>query len=103
MRRLMSFLAIVVISSVLTGCRGTGSCGTGCDTGCGTGGCGTGGRVHGKGHAHGICDCEYDDYCTSRSPWIRVSASQPIQSAPTIPSSEPIPAPAKLPDVKKGL
>ena len=21
-------------------------------------------------HTHGVCDCEIDDYCTSRQPWL---------------------------------
>ena len=46
-------------------------------------------------HSHGICDCEYDDHCASRSPWIRPMAPAPE----SIPAPEP--APMKLPDGKK--
>jgi hypothetical protein len=42
--------------------------------------------------AHGVCDCEQDDHCSSRSPWVR----------PAVPAeSIPEPLPAKLPDGKK--
>ncbi len=99
MRRLMSVVAIVLLSSVLAGCRSTshsntGSCGReiGCSTGCETGGKARSPRVH----TYGICDCEYDDYCSSRSPWIRQSATKSMPSAP-------LPMPGKLPDVKMGL
>jgi hypothetical protein len=49
--------------------------------------------------SHGICDCEYDDYCASRSPWMRgnVMVAPPGGVAP----AERVPAPSKLPDVKK--
>ena len=46
-------------------------------------------------HSHGICDCELDDHCSSRSPWIRYSPAldPPVETAP---------APAKaLPAVPK--
>ena len=46
-------------------------------------------------HSHGICDCEVDDHCSTRSPWVRYAL--PISS-----SSEVIPnPPLKLPDGKK--
>jgi len=55
-------------------------------------------------HSHGVCDCEFDDYCSSRTPWVRSTGMPPAIVNGTIPStpSEPIPAPApsKLPDVK---
>lgn len=56
-------------------------------------------------HSHGVCDCEYDDYCTSRTPWVRSTGMPPpVVSSTPGPISEPIPAPApapsKLPDVK---
>jgi len=44
---------------------------------------------------HGICDCQVDDYCTSRSPWLRYN------STPTD-VVETIPAPA-TPEIRKGL
>lgn len=44
-------------------------------------------------HSHGICDCEQDDYCSSRQPWA-------LHGAPI--SGETIQTPpVKLPDVKK--
>lgn len=45
-----------------------------------------------------MCDCEVDDYCTSRSPWVRTGGILPGQITPV--SGEMVPAPAKLPDVK---
>ena len=49
-------------------------------------------------HSHGICDCEYDDYCASRSPWVRGNVmAAPVQTT----TGEKIAPPAKLPDVKK--
>ncbi len=47
-------------------------------------------------HSHGICDCEEDDWCASRSPWVRTGSPAP---APV--ESLPAPTPAKLPDAKK--
>jgi hypothetical protein len=45
---------------------------------------------------HGICDCEQDDHCASRSPWIRYNT-------PAVPV-ETIPPPVKeLPSAPKGL
>jgi hypothetical protein len=78
----------------------TGGCGSG---GCGTGGCSTGRCALGGAHAHshGICDCEYDDYCLSRAPWVRLGFHA-NGSAP-IPAGESIPAPLpskNLPEVK---
>jgi hypothetical protein len=49
---------------------------------------------------HGVCDCDdWDDHCATRSPWIRTSYGPPAPA----PMAEPIPAPSKLPDGKKGL
>jgi hypothetical protein len=43
-------------------------------------------------HMHGICDCDYDDHCVTRAPWLRNGGA---------PVYESIPAPAtKLPEVK---
>ena len=51
-------------------------------------------------HSHGICDCEFEDYCTSRSPWVRGSVmAAPIGTAPIV--VEKVNPPSKLPDVKK--
>jgi hypothetical protein len=50
-------------------------------------------------HAHGICDCEFDDYCASRSPWVRLGAPTHVGGH----VGEPIPSPLPgkvLPDVK---
>ena len=99
MRRLLSIFAVVVLSSFLVGCRASNGCGVGgcgSDSGC-SAGCGGGrGPIT---HAHGICDNEYDDHCSTRSPWIRTSMT-PAQ-API--SSESLTPPAKLPDGKKAL
>jgi hypothetical protein len=45
---------------------------------------------------HGICDCDYDDHCASRSPWIRTGMlATPVEA---------VPAPAKeMPSGPKGL
>lgn len=46
-------------------------------------------------HAHGICDCEEDDHCVTRQPWVQHGT----HAAPVAP--ELIQPPAKLPDAKK--
>lgn len=43
--------------------------------------------------SHGVCDCDVDNHCYTRSPWLR-------QTPPTM-ESEPIESPAKLPEGKK--
>lgn len=116
----LSFLASMTGCSLTTsgGC-GTSGCGTGgCSTGsCGSGGCGLSafgsrsGCGNGCGlsawgrwmHSHGVCDCEYDDYCSSRSPWIRTNGGGIVHTPIAVPASEPIPTPKVLPDSKKGL
>ena len=109
MRILIVSIALVFLGT-LSGCVTTGSnsCGTGSNgcapSGCRThNGCGIGGGFGGgsakygyHGHSHGICDCEYDDYCASRSPWVRHGGVMPV-GIPVAPT-EPIPAPSKLPD-----
>jgi hypothetical protein len=75
MRFLFMSVAMVIIGSLAGCCSG-----------------GSGGR----GHMHGICDCEYEDYCSSRAPWIRMGGH-----ITTSPIAEPVPPPAKLPDGKK--
>ena len=77
------------------GC-GAGGCGAG---GCGAGGCGAGcgiGSRLGDGTClqHGICDCDIDDHCLTRSPWVRyapVALGIPVQPLPV----EPLPVPPK--------
>ncbi len=99
MRQFMLTATLLFLGSI-AGCAcqsggcGTGGCGSG---GCGTGGCGNGGCGVGDGrladwarHKHGICDCEVDEYCSSRSPWIRNAGAV----APPVESIQP---PAKLP------
>jgi hypothetical protein len=94
MRQLFLTATILLLGS-LAGCAGPncGSCGGGS---CGSGGCAGGGSGAGWCKGHGICDCEMEDYCSSRSPWIRngYSAAPPV---------EVIQPPAKLPDGKKNL
>ena len=44
---------------------------------------------------HGVCDCDMDNHCFTRTPW-------PIARAAVMAPGEAIPAPAtKLPDGKK--
>ena len=43
---------------------------------------------------HGVCDCEMDNHCYTRTPW-------PIAPKTTTTPGEAIPGPAKLPDGKK--
>ena len=88
------------------GCR-SGGFGAG---GCGAGGCGAGGHGagfglggHGDGTCllHGICDCEIDDHCLTRAPWIRftpVSLGTPIEAVPVPPKELPKVLPKDLPD-----
>jgi hypothetical protein len=108
MRQLMLTATILLLGS-LAGCAcpygggcGAGGCGNGgCGGGCGNGGCaggvGDGRLAEWARHKHGVCDCESDDYCTSRSPWIRNNVAS---IAPPVESTQP---PAKLPDGKKEL
>lgn len=44
----------------------------------------------------GICDCAYDDYCSSRSPWIRMGGPVSASEISTVPGA-PAVAPATLP------
>ena len=57
-------------------------------------------------HAHGVCDCEFDDYCSSRSPWVRFGPgyeAPPIDAIPAkaLPGEFVAPPAKALPDVKK--
>jgi len=48
-------------------------------------------------HTHGVCDCEVDDYCYTRQPYIHqggITAPLPHYSSP---SGEAIPAPRSTP------
>jgi hypothetical protein len=74
MRRLMSLLVASMFLASLAGCC------------CHSQGCG-------RGFSQGICDCEADDHCLERAPWLRFGAareSEAIQAPPT-----------KMPDGKK--
>ena len=52
-------------------------------------------------HSHGVCDCENDNHCESRAPWIQHGGAVIHSSAPTtIPEPVVVP-PTKLPDGKK--
>ncbi|MBI1831804.1 MAG: hypothetical protein HYR84_10175 [Planctomycetes bacterium] len=81
MRYWMLLLAAVGMLGSAVGCQCTGSrCG---------GGWTPGGRAI---NDHGICDCEDDNYCQSRAPWLRMAP----------PAAESVPAaPKQLPDGKK--
>jgi hypothetical protein len=80
MRRLLFMLVSVTLLTMLAGCQGIF-------------------------HAHGVCDCEDDEYCSSRSPWVHGAHMVPaIPLTTTLPAEAvpaPAPMPAKLPDVKK--
>jgi hypothetical protein len=119
----MAFLlfALAMVASangcVLTKCGSGNGCGHGSVGGHGNG-CGFGGFGHGNGcghgsgygvfgrgghggHGHGICDCDEDDYCTSRTPWVRQGGFISPNGA-VLPAGEPIPAPKDMPkDVLK--
>ena len=62
------------------------------------------GAMSGCKHAcsHGMCDCEYDDYCSSRSPWIRYGGAPMVGhvAGPAETFAAPLPA---APEAKKGL
>jgi len=45
-------------------------------------------------HSHGVCDCEEDNHCRDRSPWVQIVA-------PSTTKSEAVPAPKKLPETTK--
>ena len=42
--------------------------------------------------SQGVCDCEDDNHCLERAPWVRLGS--PVRQA------EPIAPPSKLPDGK---
>jgi hypothetical protein len=94
MRRL--FLPFLCVSwlAIFAGCQST--CSHGCNTGCNSGF----GRGSARGTActHGVCDCEVDEYCSSRAPWIRM-APPVVLGAPI----EAIPAPPAKALPKPGL
>ena len=54
-------------------------------------------------HSHGICDCENDNHCESRAPWIQHGGAGTIihsSANTTMPETVVVP-PTKLPDGKK--
>ncbi len=67
MRRMMLWLIAVGFLGTLAGCRTM--------------------------HAHGVCDCEEDNHCASRQPWLQhvtPASAETIQTPPM-----------KLPEAKK--
>jgi hypothetical protein len=79
MRRLIGLLACACVMSVLAGCN--------------------------LYHWHGVCDCQYDDYCSSRAPWVRqggavAPTTEYVSPTPGNIESIPAPLPAKLPQSK---
>ena len=130
MRRLM--LSVLALSwlGFFAGCHACGSLGCG-SSDCGSSGCGTGvaggcGLRHGgscggyfggygNGHGadgskaclyHGICDCDIDDHCSMRAPWIRFAPigaagyNTPVEAIPEPAAKDP---PKELPkDLPKG-
>jgi hypothetical protein len=95
MRRL--FFSVLALSwlTIVGGCVCTQSqsCDQSGDQGCGRG-CGGGlGRGSDRSWSHGVCDCELDEYCRMRSPWVRTAPAvlgTPVESIPA-----PMTPPAK--------
>jgi hypothetical protein len=54
-------------------------------------------------HSHGVCDCEEDNYCASRAPWIQHGGAGGgvIQSSAPMSIPEVVVPPTKLPEGKK--
>ena len=75
MRKMMIWLMAFGLFGMVAGCKCSGS----------------------RSHAHGICDCEEDDHCASRQPWVQhgMHYGAPIEGE-TIKTP-----PTKLPDGKK--
>ena len=126
MRRMMFGLIAVCLLVTVVGCRSMNSqCGSGCQSGgagCSGGACAskTGGAAgsgcaancggasdgcrdgfglgsrSGRPHSAGICDCQGDDYCSSRAPWLRVAQQAPAPES--IPA--PLPPGKDQPDAK---
>lgn len=67
MRRAMLSLVAVGFLTVLAGCKIT--------------------------QAHGVCDCDIDNHCYTRTPWPIAGAPVVLPAVP----AEPIPAPGKAP------
>ena len=106
MRRLLFGLIAVCLLVSVVGCRSMQSdCGGVCRSGgCSGGACASGACGRGVGglaggvsltHSHGICDCQGDDHCSSRAPWIRLGFQAPAESLPL-----PMPAAKDQPDAK---
>ncbi len=76
MRRLILSLLCVSWLAIFAGCHST--CNQGCNKGC-----------H-AGCTHGVCDCEFEDHCSSRTPWVRhaplVALGSPIEAIPAPPA-----------------
>lgn len=99
MRRVLFFLIAASFLGTMVGCNTCGSRGCGQDN-CSVRGGATGGRTH----AHGICDCDHDDHCSSRSPWVRHGHAAPVTHVVPAPVGETVPvAPKVLPDGKLKL
>lgn len=60
-------------------------------------------------HTHGVCDCDIDDHCFTRQPWLRHGGvAQPIAGeAAAAPVRERMPAgeaaPARLPEKTRAI
>ena len=91
MRGLMFSVLALSWLGLVAGCQSCGS--SGCSSGCGSGGCGAGGCGAGwRGlgsdacRSHGICDCEIDNHCATRSPWLHfspVTLGTPVEALPS--------------------
>jgi hypothetical protein len=51
------------------------------------------GLLSGCCHTHGVCDCDLDDHCYTRQPWIHHPGIAPVSHALPIPHGEPAPLP----------
>jgi hypothetical protein len=87
MRRWLLSVFPLLCLAALSGCQACNNCSTCSSCGSGAGGCGAG-VLKGCGW-HGVCDCQADDQCCMRQPWLynNVAASP---AAPIVPASAPL-------------
>jgi len=49
------------------------------------------GTVLGCRHTHGVCDCEADDPCCTRAPWVQRGGAEPPTTMPMPETRETLP------------